>query len=222
MQGDPSLGNNSNINVGGGTLRFNVTSGSAFVGAGVLATITNAATLELAGSVSALDPVIIKGRADVLNNSTAAAGLHVTGANQQVGSVDGAGTTQVDASADLTADHIVQGALVIGGDATHPALVTIVASDESGNPLAQSGGFALAGSLASSASFASGAPSSSSLLGVGSTAAGDGGSLGGASSGVSLSSGVAAVPEPATLVLLALGGLICLLPRLRRATNRRG
>ena len=40
---------------------------------------------------------------------------------------------------------------MIGGDATHPALVTIAASDASGNPLAISGDFVIAGSLGSDA-----------------------------------------------------------------------
>ena len=63
----------------------------------------------------------------------------------------------------LTADHITAGSLVIGGDASSSALVTIAASDTNGDPTAASG-FALAGSLTPSARFASGTLSSSSLL----------------------------------------------------------
>ncbi len=117
IQSTPSLGSNSNINVsGGGTLRFNVTAGGpAVVGSGVLATVTNASVLELAGSVAALSDGTGPHSVGVLNNSTAATGLHITGTNQQVGAVDGTGTTQVEAGASLTANHIVQSALVIGG-----------------------------------------------------------------------------------------------------------
>ena len=142
IQATGSLGNNSNINVSGGTLRYNVTTGGpAVVGTGVVATVSNAAVLELAGSVAALSSGTGATSVTVVNNSTATDGLHVTGTNQQVGGVDGTGTTQVDASASLTANHIVQTALVIGGtDATHTGLVTIDASDASGNPLASSGG----------------------------------------------------------------------------------
>ena len=107
IQGAPSLGANSNIQVVAGTLRFNATSGAATVGAGVLATVSGSAMLELAGSVSALNQAS-GGRVDLLNNSTAAAGLHVTGSHQQVGGIDGSGTTKVEASSDLTANHIIQ------------------------------------------------------------------------------------------------------------------
>ena len=98
----PTLNNNSSLNVSGGTLRFNVnptSSGTVSVGTGVLATVSGAATLQLAGSVSALSMSAAPAdRVRVINNSTAAAGLLVSGTNQQVGSVDGTGTTQVNAS----------------------------------------------------------------------------------------------------------------------------
>ncbi|HEV2970763.1 MAG TPA: autotransporter-associated beta strand repeat-containing protein [Pirellulales bacterium] len=218
IDGAPSLGTNSNLNVSGGTLRFKVTSGSVFVGTGVLATVTGTATLELAGSESALDPLIIKGRADILNNSTASAGVLVTGTNQQVGGIDGTGTTQVDGGSDLTANHIAQGALVIGGDATHAALVTIDASDSNGNPLASSGGMALAGSLEPREPFGSDTASAASFLASSSSSSGRslgsaGAALGGAAS---LGGSLSTVPEPATFVLLSLGSLVCLIPRLRR------
>lgn len=201
-QSAPNLGNNSNINVTNtSTLKFNVTTGSAaVVGTGVLATVSDSAVLELSGSVSALSQPNTTGRVDVLNNSGAAAGLHVTGTSQQVGGVDGTGTTKVEASSNLTANHIVQAALVIAGDATHNSTVTIAASDSSGNPLAASGGLAVAGSLGS------GAPlGTSDVLSGG--AAGFGTNLGGSTLGsVSLGGATAAVPEPSTL-LLAMAGV---------------
>jgi hypothetical protein len=48
---------------------------------------------------------------------------------------DGSGTAQVNAGSDLTANRIIQEALVIGGTKSSPGLVTIDASDVSGNPL---------------------------------------------------------------------------------------
>lgn len=218
IQGAPSLGNNSNINLNGTyTLRFNVTAGSPVVGTGVQANVQDGATLELAGSVSALSQTS-GGRVSVANNSNATVGLHVTGTNQQVGAVDGSGTTQVDAGASLTANHIVQGALVIGGTAGSPALVTIAASDANGNSLATSGGLAVAGSIASGGSgstlISSSVSASSSPASGGLTAASGLGSAT-AASGVNLAGGNAAVPEPSTLViaLVAVASLGCLIRR---------
>ena len=52
------------------------------------------------------------------------------------GGVEGTGDLTVNAGSDLTTNHIVQEALVIGGTATSFGKVTIAASDSSGNPLA--------------------------------------------------------------------------------------
>ena len=81
--------------------------------------IGSGATLELAGSVSALSSGA--SRVNIVNNSSAAAGLLVSGTHQRVGNIDGSGTTQVNAGSDLTANHIIQNALVIGGAAGSPA-----------------------------------------------------------------------------------------------------
>jgi autotransporter-associated beta strand protein len=202
-------------NVNGGTLRLNVASGSALATSPPVM-VAAGATLELAGPVSALG-VAGGARTAVANDGK----LVVSGTGQIVAGVDsitaGAGTVTVDAGSDLTADHIVQGALVIGGDATHPALLTIDASDSSGNPLAATSGFALAGSLTPSAPFAAGAPASANLLAVessGSAAGFDNSAVGAVNLG-----GNAAVPEPSTLLLLALGGLTFCLGR--RLTQQR-
>jgi autotransporter-associated beta strand protein len=220
IQGAPSLGNNSNINVTTtGTVRFNVAGGSAVVGTGVQAAVQDTAILELAGSVSALSQAS-GGRVDVLNNSAAATGLHVTGTNQQVGGVDGTGTTQVEAGASLTANHIVQGALVINGNATTPGLVNIAASDASGNPLASSSRLAIAGSIAaagSGAKIVSGTFGSSSLPASGGLTAESGVGTSLAVSSVNLSGGAAEVPEPSTIViaLIAVAFLGCVVRRKR-------
>jgi fibronectin-binding autotransporter adhesin len=131
----PVLAANSAIQAGGGVLRFKVASGSAAVGTGVTATVSPGATLELAGSVSALSAGA--NRANVSNNSLAAAGgLLVSGGNQQVGAIDGSGNIVVGSDASLTANHIIQNALIIGGTTGHPATVTIAASDSAGNSMA--------------------------------------------------------------------------------------
>src|SRR5207253_2797072 len=108
--------------VNSGKLRFNNAAGPATVGTGVAVNVNNNAILELTGSNSALSDGAAAHSAQIVNNSTASAGLLVSGINQRVGNVDGSGTTQVETGSDLTVNHIVQGALVIGGDATHSAI----------------------------------------------------------------------------------------------------
>jgi PEP-CTERM motif-containing protein len=200
IQGASVLTSGSAIHANVGTLRFNNTSGAATIGTGVTATVAAGATLELAGSVSNLSsPSPAGARVNIVNSSTQLSGgsLSVTGTHQQVGSISGAGDTIVATGADLTANSIIQGALVIGGSSTQSATVTIAASDSAGNPLAATGGLALTDSLGA------GAPLSSNSL-TGGAPASNFGSLG---LGGGLGAATAAVPEPSTLVLLAIGTL---------------
>jgi autotransporter-associated beta strand protein len=205
----PTLNANSVLQVNGGKLRFNFVTGAATIGTGVTAAVSTGATLELAAEISALSSG--SNRANITNSSNLP-GLLVSGTHQQVGNIDGSGTTQVNAGSDLMANHIVQSALMIGGTAGNPGLVTIDASDSSGNPLGQSSGFALAGSLQPSAPFASGAPSSSSLDPP--SAEGFSGDPIPAGPGADPT----AVPEPTTLLLALLGlsALGCLRPQTRK------
>ncbi len=204
-----------------GTLRLSTT-GGAMVASGVVAQVNGSATLELAGPVSnlsaAMGPPI---RAAVVNNSSAVAGLLVSGTNQQVGGIDGSGNVVVADGASLTADHIIQVALVIGGTANNPSNVNISASDASGIPfdLASSavsgaGSFAFADPAWASDMFAtwggnsalsptmeataSNAGRDSQLLAVAGSA-----SLAGAMNGTSVMRGEP-VPEPTGLALAAL------------------
>jgi hypothetical protein len=220
IDGAPSLGANSIVNVSNGSVKFNVGTGAATVGAGVVVNVTGAATLELANSVSALSDGTAAHSAQINNSSTATAGLLVSGTTsvQRVGGIDGTGTTQVNAGDSLTANHINQGSLVIGGTASLAALVTIDASDASGNPLVASSGLAVAGSLDSNESFASGTTSSTTSLVGGSgssSAAGSSLTSTASASGASLAS-TSAVPEPSTVLLVVLGGLVCMIPAWRR------
>jgi hypothetical protein len=140
----------------------------------------------------------------VTNNGTQASGgsLLVSGTNQQVGAIDGTGDTVVNAGASLTANHIIQNALVIGGTSAAAATVTIAASDATGNPLSSSGGLAVAGSPEPSASFGAAGPAAPSGAGANSLSGGLGSSapLAGASE----------VPEPSALILALVAGLACL------------
>jgi hypothetical protein len=194
VQNHVSLGNDSALMVGGGTLRFTITSGTPTIGTGVIAVVSSGATLELAGSVAALASGA--NCVNITNNSTAP-GILVSGTHQKVGTIDGTGTTQVNAGSDLEANRIVQSALMIGGTAGSHSVVTIAVSDASGNPLGQSNGLALVGSLAPSDPI--GADGSADL------------SSGGGSELVSLtpfssvgSGNPLSVPEPSTLLLVLL------------------
>ena len=199
----PTLNANSVLQVNGGTLRFNIfVGGTATIGTGVTATISTGATLELANSVSALSSGA--NRVNITNNSTAP-GILVSGTHQQVGNIDGSGTTQVNAGSDLTANHIVQSALVIGGTAKNPGLVTIDASDASGNPLNQSSGFVLDGLLSQSGPFGAdgiGSANLNSVAGIDPAALLPGTSTGGGNA--------SQVPEPSTvaLALVAVLGVV--------------
>jgi hypothetical protein len=199
----PTLGAASSLSIQDtSTLKFKVVSGSATVGAGVTATVASGATLELAGSVPALSAG--SNRVNIVNNSSAAAGVLVSGVHQVVGGIDGTGNTQINAGSDLTADHIIQSSLVIGSG----SMFTLAPSDADGNPMAS--GFVLAGSVAPASSYlapsdslqgsATGSPATISLDG----ASGPNGS---------------AVPEPSTMMLVLLAGLAAM-PRARRIPAR--
>jgi autotransporter-associated beta strand protein len=201
--GAPALADSTSVSVSGGTLRFIVATGSATIGAGVSATVSANATLELAGAVSAMSSSDSPThRVNISNTSTAAAGLLVTGQNQQVGGVNGSGTTGIAAGGSLTANHIIQTALVLGGTAGSHSLATVAASSASGGPLlGQSNASAMAGSLTPSDPFGS--------AGVGSTGLNGGGTEQAAFSGSNspVSGGSTAVPEPSTCLLALLAVL---------------
>jgi hypothetical protein len=173
----------------------------------VTATVASGATLELAGSVAAL--AAGANRVNITNSSTTPAGILVSGTNQQVGNIDGSGTTQVNAGSDLTANHIIQSALVIGGTSKNSGLVTIDASDSSGNPLV---------SLAVPAALTPETPFGAEVFANNSF---NGDSV--ASSPTSLVSSTApdsaAVPEPTSLLLLAIGSLALVRSAIQRRSR---
>ncbi len=207
----PSLGTNSSLQVNTtGRLTFNVGSGTATVGAGATVSVSDSAVLELAGSVSALGTAGAA-RADITNTSNAPAGVAVTGTNQHVGGINGSGTTQVSSGSDLTANHIIQTALVIGGASGMTALVTIAPSDASGNPL-------IAGSDSSGSDSLGALPAGAGLLGA---SAGDASALTPAlSGGGGPGSNGSAVPEPSTIGL-CLAAVLAMAAARRRARGHR-
>ncbi len=222
VDGPSTFVNNVAVNVNSGRLRFANTGGASTIGSGTNAVVTvnvaTGASLELAGTTSNLsdagDP---SHRAHIVNNSKQAdapgnsGGVVFSGTNQQVGAIDGIGDTVVNDGASGTANHIVQNALIIGSAGASPSVMTIAASNSSGNPMA--GALAVAGSLDPGTPFGSGSSSSSSgaLALDNSSSSSLGAPVGGGVGG----SG-ASVPEPSSVLLLLLGGLACLAPVIRR------
>ncbi len=98
--------------ISGGLLRL-ATGGSLASLSGV--SISGTGVLELAGSSSGLSNTMI-----VNNNSTSPNGLHVTGTNQVVNTVNGTGNTVVGdtSTASLTAYQIKQNSLTVGASGT--------------------------------------------------------------------------------------------------------
>ncbi len=189
--------------VSAGRLKFNVASGSPTIAAGATVTVAAGATLELAGSISALGAA--GGNRAHITNSSTTSGIVVSGTNQVVGAIDGAGTTQVNAGGALTADHLVQSALVISGASGSLGRVTIDASNASGNPL----GGSLANPLGDSGAARVNLMTPSSL-GADGFISGDGSSLApelGSSPPFDSSVGGSAssVPEPSSILLFAMG-----------------
>ncbi len=214
VTGPSNLGAGASIFVNAGGLRFTNTTGASTVASGSSVTVASGATLELAGNVSNLsDSGAASHRAHVINNSTVASGgsLLVSGSNQQVGAIDGTGDTLVNDGASLTANHIVQNALVIGSAGASASKVTIAASDASGNSLSVPSGSGLTASLGSSDPFGAGMSGSSGLSNA-ADSSGDSG-LGAAAAG---GGSTASVPEPSTVVLALVGALACLWSLVRR------
>ncbi len=214
-----------NTTVSAGRLTFNVTSGSPNIAAGATAMVSSAATLELAGSTSALSSGTK--RENIVTNGSTFVGLLVSGTQQQVGNVDGSGVTQISAGASLTANHIIQSELIIQGTSLSPGLVTIDASNSLGNPLTQDyssggSGLALAGPLNPSASIETGDPTSLSAPARAGLATDDSG-FGALPVGTAFSAGdgpSTSVPEPSTFVLAAVAMSLVSLWLSRRRADR--
>ena len=217
ISGSPTLGANTSVAVNSGTLRFAMTSGSPTLASGVSVAVNGSRHARTRRHGLSAYPSG-SNRVNIVNSSIAP-GVLISGSNQIVGNIEGSGTTQVNAGSDLTANHIVQNALVIGGTAGSPALVTIDASDASGNsldvaadrPLDQSSGFDSIGSLTPGDLLRAGDTSSADLTNPATT---------GNPSPLSRTSGQP-VPEPSAILLALVAVLGVAITQLARHRLRR-
>ena len=108
-----------NIQVNGGSLKLNGPTTPTY-SAGVSAAVTGTGVLELGGTTSDLTSGV-----DIANGSSATAGIIVSGTNQVVGGIIGAGNLMINAGGALTANHVIQTSLIIGGSAGNVARLTI-------------------------------------------------------------------------------------------------
>jgi hypothetical protein len=203
------------VTVSGGALHLNVAAGST-VGAGVTVSIATGATLDLAGATSALSPAGLTGSDRPLIKNDGTLSLTAFQTAQVVGGIDngsaGTGVTSVAAGTSLTADHIIQAALIIGGDQDFGALVTISPSDDIGNPLVAEPPVGTSDPLGVGAA-ALGQSTGAISVDSGTAVGFDGGVNRGTSFissplGRTAIGGGATVPEPASLLLLLSGACI--------------
>ncbi len=168
-----------------------------------MASVAAGATLELAGSVSALGPAGLAAGSRPLIKNDGTLSVTNPGSVQVVGGIEGGdagtGVTSVAAGASLTADHIIQAALVVGGDQDFGGSVTISPSDNLGDPL---GAVLLSG--VSDSKYPDSAATGLSLAAT-PFAAGNATGFGAYSLGGKALGGESVVPEPASQALLLIG-----------------
>ena len=212
LQGAQTWNDNTSLSVQSGTLNYAIPSGATSVGMNVSLAVAPGASVSVSGAVNPFSDGTHK--VAIANNGN----LAVNSSGIVTGAVTGAGTTTVAAGAQMTADSIIQTALIIGGTSTNRSTVTIDPSDSLGNPLSEAAAVAgsgatdgLAADLASSAGNSDGAIERFPSTANGSTPIGEFTSL--LSPSDSLGSSLAAfpsdesrsVPEP-SLPCLALSG----------------
>lgn len=114
--GSLSLAKNAALQIASGAVQLNPAS-TTTIGSGVTVTVASGATLQLAGTVSALSNASTATAANIANGGT----LSVLGVAETVATISGAGQTVVQPGANLSANQIMQTALIVGAD----SIVTI-------------------------------------------------------------------------------------------------
>jgi N-acetylneuraminic acid mutarotase len=141
---------NANSTPGADTIRFQLPLGAQTID---LATPLPAVTDPMTVSLDATQNVtFVLSSGTAWNNDDS---LTLAGAGTlalRSGGIEGTGNLAVNTGSYLMAGHIIQNTLTIGGAAGSPAMVTIAASDSSGNPLSTAtASFAIASGAASAA-----------------------------------------------------------------------
>ncbi len=140
LQGAQTWNDNTSLSVQSGTLNYAMSSGATTsVGMNVALKVAPGATVNVVGAVNPFSDGTHK--VDIANSGS----LRVNAGSIVTGAVTGTGTTAVAAGAQLTADSIIQTALVIGGTSASHSNVTIDPSDALGNPLGENGALGASG-----------------------------------------------------------------------------
>jgi hypothetical protein len=204
------------LTVQSGTLTYQVSSGATIVGTNSKLVIAPAATVNARGNV---DPFTQGTKyVDIENNS--ATGLKIVSGNKAVGAITGTGKTTVGAGAQLSASYIMQDTLVLQGTGPGDAATVIIRATAGGTGNGAMGDTSPGADGSSAFDYlpADNMDVTSSDLSPGAGLP----LLGGAAGLVPATGGDCnQVPEPGTLLLLAVGAL-CLAGCTRRKTGRTG
>jgi fibronectin-binding autotransporter adhesin len=203
-----NLGNNQTVGSLSGTVSGSGSTATLNIAAGSTLTVNQSAATSFGGAT--------------VNSGT----LDKAGTGSlRVGTMDGSGTVIVEAGSSLTANHIIQMALIIGGTSGSPGQAVVAPSDASGNSLAaasNSESAIPAGLIAADAFTPSGISDSSEPSAIGTS-----GSLPDNSPEFSAAptsnwapgANSSAVPEPPSLALAALAIVLAIAQRIRFASR---
>jgi autotransporter-associated beta strand protein len=180
-----NLGNNQTVGGLSGSVSGAGSTATLNIGAGAMLNINQSATTSYGGAI--------------VNSGT----LDKAGSGPlRVGPIDGAGSVAVEEGSSLTANHIIESALSIGGTTMSFGQMVIAPSDASGNSLANPAVADAAGPLGVASVVPTG------------TFGDEGPGLG---NNLDAGRSSSAVPEPASLVAAVIGIVLAISPKIRFA-----